>query len=267
MNRVSESPGPPPVEKKGCGTIEQQALTKTTTTSASEQGVTPRGLAFKLPAKLQGPVRRLCLMREYKGPAKWQVVRRLIPVDKKYHAHLTSNSTITYAIDMIKNKLSKGMDKLQNSFVGKFLELKIVQFYGSFVHLLLLNQVECDDTNVIEFDFHGIGARFDRMSFAMIMGLNYGKFPHEKELEHLPYDLYEYIVKNELRPIALELQQTYMKELIPPSDRKYYGPPVFRVEASQSQPIMLPSLTETVAHEGTKTASHPPSDQLSNLKL
>ncbi|KAF3455268.1 hypothetical protein FNV43_RR05716 [Rhamnella rubrinervis] len=122
--------------------------------------------------------------------AMWQVVKWLIPVDKKYHAHLRSNSNITFALDVIKNKLSKGMDKLKDSFVGKFLELKTVQFCGGFIHLLLLNQVECDDTNVMEFDFHGIGARFDKKSFAMITGLNCGKFPNEKELEHLPYDLW-----------------------------------------------------------------------------
>ncbi|KAF3432526.1 hypothetical protein FNV43_RR27266 [Rhamnella rubrinervis] len=359
------------------------------------------------------------------GPAMWQVVKRLIPVDKKYHAHLTSNSNITFALDVIKNKLSKGMDKLKDSFVGKFLELKTVQFCGGFIHLLLLNQVECDDTNVMEFDFHGIGARFDRKSFAMIMGLNCGKFSNEKELEHLPYDLWvkyfgdtgpmsqsdfikafedldfdesdeevennvkccmfyfleadrlgtkrmvrnrnfniiqnnelcdrypwgnlsydvtisnlrsrikegqqitnysvsgfplafqiwgfetipaivtlaprgkyhgvmcprmlgwscpstlqytklaaevfdrnDYIVKNELHPTAMELQQTYMKGFWHrPSDRKYYGPPVFRADTSQSQPTVLPSLIETITNEGTQTASHPPSDQISDLKL
>ncbi|KAF3440206.1 hypothetical protein FNV43_RR18489 [Rhamnella rubrinervis] len=154
-NKRVAKPHPPPVEKRRRRTVEEQAPTKTTTTSASTQ-----------------------------------VVKRLIPVDKKYHAHITSNSNITFTLDVIKNKLSKGMDKLKDSFVGKFLELKTVQFCGGFIHLLLLNQVECDDTNVMEFDFHGIGARFDRRSFAMITGLNCGKFPNEKELEHLLYDLW-----------------------------------------------------------------------------
>ncbi|KAF3431827.1 hypothetical protein FNV43_RR26563 [Rhamnella rubrinervis] len=65
-----------------------------------------------------------------------------------------------------------------------------LQFCGGFIHLLLLNQVECDDTNVMEFDFHSIGVRFDRKSFAMITRLNCGKFSNKKELEHLPYDLW-----------------------------------------------------------------------------
>ncbi|KAF3433797.1 hypothetical protein FNV43_RR24900 [Rhamnella rubrinervis] len=168
--KVAESPSPPPVEKRRRCTVEEQAPTKTTTTSASTQE---------------------CMEACSCGQAaSCGVVKRLIPVDKKYHAHLTSNSNITFAFDVIKNKLSKGMDKLKDSFVENFLELKTVQFCGGFIHLLLLNQVECDDTNVMEFDFHGIGARFDRKSFTMITGLNCGKFSNEKELEHFPYDLW-----------------------------------------------------------------------------
>ncbi|KAF3452133.1 hypothetical protein FNV43_RR08230 [Rhamnella rubrinervis] len=67
---------------------------------------------------------------------------------------------------------------------------QIVQFCGGFIYHLLLHQVECKDKYVMEFDFNGIGARFDRKCFTMRMGLNYGKFPHDTELEHLPYDLW-----------------------------------------------------------------------------
>ncbi|KAF3441470.1 hypothetical protein FNV43_RR15384 [Rhamnella rubrinervis] len=49
--------------------------------------------------------------------------------------------------------------------------------------------------------------------------------------------------------------------------RKYYGPPVFRVDTSQFQPTVLLSLIETVTNKGTQIASHPPSDQISDLKL
>ncbi|KAF3443247.1 hypothetical protein FNV43_RR12929 [Rhamnella rubrinervis] len=72
-------------------------------------------------------------------PAVLQVVNRLVPDDKKYHAHLT---------------------------------------------------IECEDKNVMEFEFNGTGARFDRKCFAMITRLNCGKFPRDSELEHLPYDLW-----------------------------------------------------------------------------
>ncbi|KAF3455951.1 hypothetical protein FNV43_RR00594 [Rhamnella rubrinervis] len=318
LKRVAESPSPPSVEKRRRRIVEEQAPTKTTTTSASMQ-VRPAILPLckAIPKGLS-----------YNSPAKWQVVKRLIPVDKKYHAHLTSNSNITFALDVIKNKLSKGMDKLKDSFIGKFLELKTVRYCGGFTHLLLLNQVECDDTNVMEFDFHGIGVKFDRKSFAMITGLNCGKFFNEKELEHLPYDLWvKYF--GDIRPMS---QSDFIKafedldfdesdeevendiwgfetilviitlapcgkyhgvicprilgwscpstlqytKLAPevfdrndhrPSDQKYYGLPVFRDDTSKSQPTMLPSLIKTVINEGTQTASHQPSDQISDLKL
>ncbi|KAF3438943.1 hypothetical protein FNV43_RR17218 [Rhamnella rubrinervis] len=256
----------------------------------------------------------------------------------------------------------------------------------------------------MEFDFHGIGARFDRKSLAMITGLNCGKFSNKKELEHLPYDLwvkyfsdtgpmsqsdfikafedlefdesdeevennvkccmfyflemvllagdnkrmvrnrnfniiqnnklcdrypwsnllYDVTISNlrsriiegkqivnysvsgfslgfqiwgfETIPviITLALRGKYHGVMCPrmlgwscpstlqytklaagvfdqndhmPSDRKYYSSLVFRADTSQSQPIVLPSLIETVTNEGTQTASHPPSDQISNLKL
>ncbi|KAF3457947.1 hypothetical protein FNV43_RR02609 [Rhamnella rubrinervis] len=82
------------------------------------------------------------------------------------------------------------MDKLQASCFGKFSKIKIIQFYGGFVYLLLLNQVECDDKNVMEFDLNNIGVRFGRKSFAMIMRLNCSKLPNASKLEHLPYNLW-----------------------------------------------------------------------------
>ncbi|KAF3455355.1 hypothetical protein FNV43_RR05806 [Rhamnella rubrinervis] len=56
----------------------------------------------------------------------------------------------------------------------KGLSFRIMLFYGGFVHVLLLNQVECGDNNVMDFDFNSTGVRFDRKSFAMIIRLNYG---------------------------------------------------------------------------------------------
>ncbi|KAF3438338.1 hypothetical protein FNV43_RR21100 [Rhamnella rubrinervis] len=91
----------------------------------------PKGLSYNSPAKWQvRPAKWQGWIPDSKQPvvrrAGWQggpavlqgllysstckmVVKRLIPVDKKYHAHLTSNSNITFALDVIKNKLSKDM--------------------------------------------------------------------------------------------------------------------------------------------------------------
>ena len=50
---------------------------------------------------------------------------------------------------------------------------------------MLLRQLECDDTSVMEFDFNGVGARFDRKTFPMVTELNCGKFPSASELNNL----------------------------------------------------------------------------------
>ena len=50
-------------------------------------------------------------------------------------------------------------------------------FCGGFIHHILLHQLECDDTSVMEFDLNDVGARFDRKAFAIVTGLSYGKFP------------------------------------------------------------------------------------------
>ncbi|KAF3435666.1 hypothetical protein FNV43_RR22757 [Rhamnella rubrinervis] len=65
-------------------------------------------------------------------------------------------------------------------------EIKTFQFYGGFIHHLLLHQVECDYKYVMEFDFNGIGARFDRKCFAMITRLNCGEF--SKAFKDLDFD-------------------------------------------------------------------------------
>ncbi|KAF3433400.1 hypothetical protein FNV43_RR24502 [Rhamnella rubrinervis] len=75
---------------------------------------------------------------------------------------------------------------------------------------------------------------------------------------------YRYTIKNEPQPTKKELQQTYMKTFWHrPSDRKYYGPPVFRVEASKSQLPVLPPL----AIEGTKNASQSEFQHTSRLEM
>ena len=63
-------------------------------------------------------------------------------------------------------------------------------FSGGFVYHMLLRQLECRDETVMEFEFNGVGARFDRKAFAMITGLNCGKYPADSELQGLPYTLW-----------------------------------------------------------------------------
>ncbi|KAF3455474.1 hypothetical protein FNV43_RR00103 [Rhamnella rubrinervis] len=41
----------------------------------------------------------------------------------------------------------------------------------------MVRQIECSDPNAVEFNFRGIGARFDRHTFAVVNGLTYGTLP------------------------------------------------------------------------------------------
>ncbi|KAF3443744.1 hypothetical protein FNV43_RR13434 [Rhamnella rubrinervis] len=91
---------------------------------------------------------------------------------------------------VIYNKLREGIDQFEASIFGDFTRMKTVQFCGGFVHHLLLRQLYNDDPHVIEFEFNGVGARFDRKAFAMFTGLNCGKFPKETEMRNLSYSLW-----------------------------------------------------------------------------
>ncbi|KAF3432267.1 hypothetical protein FNV43_RR27006 [Rhamnella rubrinervis] len=244
------------------------------------------------PAVLQGLLysstcKMVCCPAQWPGgTAMWQVVKRLIPVDKKYHAHLTSNSNITFALNVIKNKLSKGMDKSRIHLLENF-EPRVFTWFHS---PLLLNQVECDDTNVMEFDFHGIGARFDRKSFAMITGLNCSKFPNEKELEHLPYDLWvKYF--GDTGPMSqsdfikafedldfdesdeeVENNVVWGFETIPAivtlaPRGKYHGVMCPRMLGWSCPSTLQYTKLAAEVFDRNDTASHPPCDQISDLKL
>ncbi|KAF3439360.1 hypothetical protein FNV43_RR17637 [Rhamnella rubrinervis] len=120
----------------------------------------------------------------------YEVSRRIIPEGAGDIAHLTVISNLQVALKVIYNKLQKGIDQFEASIFGDFTRMKTVQFCGGFVHHLLLRQLYNDDPHVIEFEFNGVGARFDRKAFAMFTGLNCGKFPKETEMRNLSYSLW-----------------------------------------------------------------------------
>ncbi|KAF3441117.1 hypothetical protein FNV43_RR15028 [Rhamnella rubrinervis] len=124
-----------------------------------------------------------------------QVSRRIILEGTGDIAHLTVISNLQVALKVIYNKLQKGIDQFEASIFGDFTRMKIVQFYGGFVHHLLLRQLYNDDPHVIEFEFNRVGARFDRKAFAMFTRLNCGKFPKETEMRNLSYSLWTKLVK------------------------------------------------------------------------
>ena len=77
-------------------------------------------------------------------------------------------SNLVATLQLIKDKLGKGHDLFVKSIFCQFTNVKSVVFCDGFIHHMLLRQLECDDTSVMEFNFNGVGARFDRKAFAMI---------------------------------------------------------------------------------------------------
>ncbi|KAF3441119.1 hypothetical protein FNV43_RR15030 [Rhamnella rubrinervis] len=66
------------------------------------------------------------------------VSRRIIPKGAEDIAHLRVISNLQVALTVIYNKLQKGIDKFEALIFGDFTRMKTVQFYGGFVHHLLL---------------------------------------------------------------------------------------------------------------------------------
>ena len=99
-------------------------------------------------------------------------------------------SNITHVLQVIRDKLHQGIELFTDSCFGHFLKLKTISFCSGVVHHMLMRQLTCDDKNVMEFEFNGVGARFDRKAFAMVTGLNCGKFPSFHALSALTDDLW-----------------------------------------------------------------------------
>ena len=117
----------------------------------------------------------------------FQIAKRTIRDDECYHVHLTCLFNLPQTIQLIRDKLN---------VVGQKMFLKIVfrafhayddggLFCCRFIHHLLLHQVESKHKGVLEFEFHRIGARFNKNAFVMMTGLNCGKFSKNSELTNL----------------------------------------------------------------------------------
>ena len=99
-------------------------------------------------------------------------------------------SNLPATLQLIKDKLGSGDDQFVNSIFGQFMSVKSVVFCDGFIYHMLLHKLECDDTNVMEFEFNSVGPMFDRKAFTMMTGLNCGKFPPSSEVNNLSYDLW-----------------------------------------------------------------------------
>ena len=146
----------------------------------------------------------------------------VIPLDKQSKgAKVTNLGNLSKAVEVIKQKLGRrGVRLFKKTCFGHFLNLKPITFCSAIVHNLLVRQVECDDSNVIEFNFRGIGARFDRMAFAIVTGLNCGKYPVDHETRNLLDTLWEKYFGTS-GPVSLkDLMTTFEATTFAPADVK-----------------------------------------------
>lgn len=125
---------------------------------------------------------------QVKAPRKF-----LIPAEKHdVGAKVTNMGNLSKAITLIRNKLGHaGIKAFRKTCFGHFLKTKPLTFSSAMVHSLLLRQIECDDPHVLEFNFHGVGVRFDRMAFTLVTGLKCTKFPADQETRDLKDTLWD----------------------------------------------------------------------------
>ena len=97
----------------------------------------------------------------------------IILIDKHDAGAKVSNlSNLTSIVKLIRKKLGNmGIKLFKKTCIGHFLRMKPIKFCGGFIHNLLLQQVECVDPYVLEFNFRGIGVRFDHKAFAIFTRL------------------------------------------------------------------------------------------------
>ncbi|KAF3454920.1 hypothetical protein FNV43_RR05368 [Rhamnella rubrinervis] len=99
---------------------------------------------------------------------------------------LTNYGNFSNAIDVIHRKLGDdGVQAFKGTCFGHFLDVKSMTFCSAIVHSFLVRVLESDDPDVLEFNFRGIGARFDRNAFNLVTGLKFSQFPSLVETRDL----------------------------------------------------------------------------------
>ncbi|KAF3441591.1 hypothetical protein FNV43_RR15505 [Rhamnella rubrinervis] len=94
--------------------------------------------------------------------------------------------------DVVRHKLGDdGVKAFKNTCVGHFLDVKSMTFCSGIVHNFLVRVLECDDPDVLEFNFRRIGLRFDRNAFNLVSGLKFSQFPSFLEMRDLSDTLWD----------------------------------------------------------------------------
>ncbi|KAF3432619.1 hypothetical protein FNV43_RR27359 [Rhamnella rubrinervis] len=105
---------------------------------------------------------------------------------------LTNYENLSNVVDVIRRKLGDdGVKAFKNTSFGHFLDMKSMIFCSGIVHSFLVRVLECDDPDVLVFNFWGIGARFDCNAFNLVTGLKFSKFPSFFKMHDLPSTLWD----------------------------------------------------------------------------
>ncbi|KAF3449683.1 hypothetical protein FNV43_RR10414 [Rhamnella rubrinervis] len=104
---------------------------------------------------------------------------------------LTNYGNFSNAVNVVRRKLrDDGVKAFKNTCFGHFLDMKSMTFCSGIVHSFLVRVLECDNPDVLEFNFRGIGARFDLNAFNLVTGLKFSQFPSFLEMRDLPDTLW-----------------------------------------------------------------------------
>ncbi|KAF3451353.1 hypothetical protein FNV43_RR07448 [Rhamnella rubrinervis] len=161
------------------------------------------------------------------------LLKRLMKASEKSTKAMTT--TTAAATKKISREVKKSFNALQESTLAKWLRLskvwlRVPSLYrkeGFMKHYSQGYRGDCscqehfqllynDDSHIVEFEFNGVGIKFDMKAIAMITGLNCGKFLKESKMMNSPYSLwikYRVPVVSTMTPLEAFLGVKYPRML------------------------------------------------------
>ncbi|KAF3454955.1 hypothetical protein FNV43_RR05403 [Rhamnella rubrinervis] len=159
---------------------------------------------------------------------------------------LTNYGNFSNTVDVIRHKLGDdGVKVFKSICFGHFLDVKSMTFCSAIVHSFLVRVLECNDPDVLEFNFWGIGERFDRNAFNLVTGLKFSQFLSFLETRDLPDTLW-----NKYFGVRSTLEQ---KEFMTKFERYLFN----ETEVEDNVKVCMFYLLEAVLLASDKRKSYP----------
>ena len=91
-------------------------------------------------------------------------------------AKVTNIGNLSSAIELIRRKLGQtSVQEFAKTCFCHFLDIQTIKFSSAVVHSLLIQQIECNDPKVAEFNCRRVDVRFDKKVFSLVIGLKCGR--------------------------------------------------------------------------------------------